>query len=66
MMSKRVLMILDHPSTDSFCGALAGAYVEAAKNAGHDVRLLRLYWLQFDPVLHDGYNQVQLLEPDLV
>lgn len=66
MMSKRVLVVLGHPSTDSFRGALAGAYVEAAKNAGHDVRLLRLYGLQFDPVLHDGYNQVQLLEPDLV
>lgn len=53
MMSKRVLVVLGHPSTDSFCGALAGAYVEAAKNAGHDVRLLRLYgiarWVQPDP-----------------
>lgn len=50
MMSKRVLVVLGHHSTDSFCGALAGAYVEAAKNAGHDVRLLRLYgiarWVQ--------------------
>lgn len=53
MMSKRVLVVLGHPSTDSFSGALAGAYVEAAKNAGHDVRLLRLYgiarWVQPGP-----------------
>ena len=30
MMSKRVLVILGHPSTDSFCGALTDTYVEAA------------------------------------
>lgn len=66
MMSKRVLVILGHPSTDSFCGALTETYVEAAKSAGHDVRLLRLDALSFDPVLHDGYKQTQQLEPDLL
>ncbi|MFS8138456.1 MAG: NAD(P)H-dependent oxidoreductase, partial [Thermomonas sp.] len=66
MMSKRVLVILGHPSTDSFCGALTETYVKAATRAGHDVRLLRLDALRFDPVLHDGYKQVQLLEPDLL
>lgn len=66
MMSKRILVILGHPSTESFCGALTEAYVEAAKSAGHDVRLLRLDALAFDPVLHEGYQQVQPLEPDLI
>lgn len=65
-MSKRVLVILGHPSTDSFCGALMQTYVEAAKSAGHEVRLLRLAALSFDPVLHDGYKQIQPLEPDLL
>lgn len=64
MMSNRVLMVLGHPSTDSICGALVHAYVEAVKHAGHDVRLLRLGAFQFDAVLHGGYNQVQRLEPD--
>ncbi|WP_053135858.1 NAD(P)H-dependent oxidoreductase [Pseudomonas sp. MIACH] len=66
MMSKRVLVILGHPSTDSFCGALTDTYVKAATDAGYDVRVLRLDALRFDPVLHDGYKQVQLLEPDLL
>ena len=65
-MSKRVLVILGHPSTNSFCGALADSYVEAATLASHEVRVLRLGTLHFDPVLHEGYNQIQTLEPDLL
>ncbi|VVM82396.1 hypothetical protein PS664_02352 [Pseudomonas fluorescens] len=65
-MSKRVLVILGHPSNDSFCGALADTYVRAATQVGHEVRLLRLDALGFDPVLHEGYQQVQPLEPDLL
>jgi len=66
MMSKRVLVILGHPSTDSFCAALAERYVETAIGAGQDVRVLHLAALCFDPVLHEGYKQIQPLEPDLL
>lgn len=65
-MSKRVLVILGHPSTNSFCGALTECYVEAARRAGHDVRVVRLGDLNFDPILHEGYQQIQPLEPDLL
>ena len=65
MMSKRVLVILGHPSTDSFCGALADSYIEAAVAASHEVRVMRLGDLRFDPVLREGYKQIQALEPDL-
>ena len=64
-MGKKVLAILGHPSADSLCGLLAGAYAESASAAGHEVRLLPLGALAFDPVLHEGYNRVQELEPDL-
>ncbi|WP_374439586.1 NAD(P)H-dependent oxidoreductase [Pseudomonas panipatensis] len=64
-MGKRMLVILGHPSADSFCGALTDAYVQAAQAAGHDVRLLRLGELRFDPLLHAGYRAIQPLEPDL-
>ena len=30
MMSKRVLVVLGHPSGESFCAALTESYVEAA------------------------------------
>ncbi|OYO32342.1 NADPH:quinone reductase [Janthinobacterium sp. PC23-8] len=65
-MRKRILVILGHPSNDSFCAALADAYVTAARAAGHEVRELRLGQLAFDPVLHEGYRQVQPLEADLL
>ena len=65
-MSSRILVILGHPTNDSFCGALANSYVEGAKAAGNEVQLISLGRLSFDPVLHKGYATIQELEPDLV
>ncbi len=63
---KNILVILGHPHKESLCGAMASAYVDAAKAAGADVRVLALADLQFDPVLHLGYTEIQPLEPDLL
>ena len=64
-MGKRILVLLGHPGQQSFCTALAERYVTAAQQAGHEVRLCRLGALRFDPILHEGYQQIQPLEPDL-
>ncbi len=64
-MSKRILVILGHPSSNSFCGALAERYAQSALRAGHEVRQLWLGNMNFDPVLREGYQQVQPLEADL-
>jgi NAD(P)H dehydrogenase (quinone) len=63
-MTQRILVILGHPSNASLCSTLADTYTHAAKIAGHEVRVLRLGDLTFDPILHDGYQQIQPLEPD--
>jgi NAD(P)H dehydrogenase (quinone) len=65
-MSKRVLVILGHPATNSFCGALADSYSEGANAAGNEVQFISLGSLSFDPILHNGYNTIQELELDLV
>ena len=65
-MRKRILVILGHPSNHSFCAALADAYLASARSAGHEVRALRLGQLDFDPILREGYRQVQPLEADLL
>ncbi|MDX1368702.1 NAD(P)H-dependent oxidoreductase [Pseudomonas sp.] len=63
---KRILMILGTPKSNSLCHALGEAYAQGARNEGHVVRQLKLGELSFDPVLHDGYDQSQTLEPDLL
>jgi putative NADPH-quinone reductase len=65
-MKKKILVILGHPDTESFCGSLVEAYIEGAKSTGIDVRELKLGDLNFDPILWKGYNKIQELEPDLV
>ncbi|MFJ7110949.1 NAD(P)H-dependent oxidoreductase [Pseudomonas sp. NPDC098740] len=64
-MGKRILVILGHPASNSFCGALAERYAQSAVRAGHEVRQLFLGAMDFDPVLREGYQQVQTLEADL-
>lgn len=64
-MSKRILVILGHPVTDSFCGALSKSYIGGAQAAGNEVRFIALGDMAFNPVLRNGYAIAQELEPDL-
>lgn len=64
-MSKNITVILGHPDSSSFCGALTEVYVKSALEAGHAVKVFRLGEIPFDPVLHHGYNKRQELEPGL-
>ena len=64
-MPKRILIIDGHPGKGTFSTSLAQAYAKGAQTEGHEVRWLVLRELQFDPILHEGYSQIQPLEPDL-
>ena len=63
---KRILLVLGTPKKNSLCHALAEAYSHGARSRGHVVRQLKLGEMQFDPILRDGYEQSQSLEPDLL
>jgi len=62
---RKVLVIIGHPRRDSFCGALADAYARGAREAGHEVRVVALGDLAFDPIRRTGYGDTPPLEPDL-
>ena len=64
-MSKKIVLILGHPDADTYSGNMADHYQVGAEDSGHEVRRLNIGDMQFDPVLHKGYKEIQHLEPDL-
>ena len=65
-MSKKILILLGHPDTDSFNCTLADEYERGAEEAGHEVRRMNISELDFDPILYHGYRLRQELEPYLL
>lgn len=65
-MAKKILILLGHPDSDTFSGALVERYQQAAVAADHEVRRLDIGTMDFNPVLHKGYKELQALEPDLI
>ena len=63
----KILILQGHPNKKSFVSALAQKYADGVRTKGHEVELIHLIDLQFDPVLHQGYHQnpPQALEADL-
>ncbi|MFH7495293.1 flavodoxin family protein, partial [Pseudomonas syringae pv. tagetis] len=45
-------MVYGTPKAFSLCHALGEAYAQAARVKGHVVRVLKLFELNFDPILH--------------
>ncbi len=59
-------MILGHPNAESYCAALAQAYIDGAGGEGDQVTYLKLYELAFDPILRFSKALQQPLEADLL
>jgi len=66
--SKNILIILGHPALkrQSLCESLANAYMDGAIESDHDVRLYKIADKIFDPILHEGYAEEQMAEPDII
>jgi putative NADPH-quinone reductase len=63
---KKILIIQANSRAKSLCGLLADAYQNGAKDVGAQVKMINLGELKFDPILWDGYEKIQTLEPDLL
>lgn len=66
MQPKKIVIICGHPDADTYTGSILEHYHLAAEEVGHDVIRFNLGDMQFDPILHKGYKEIQPLEPDLV
>lgn len=63
----KIFILMGNPDADQTTGAmLADHYASEATAAGHEVRRTNIGDLQFDPILHKGYKEIQALEPDLL
>ncbi|MBE1285842.1 MAG: flavodoxin family protein [Rhodobacteraceae bacterium] len=66
MSRKRILVLDGHPAETSISRQLATAYVDGARNKGHEVRILHLKGMEFDPDYgFGGYKNQKPLEPPL-
>lgn len=64
-MSKKILIIDANPSKFSYTACLSEEYEINARKNNFEVEVLTLRNMEFDPILHFGYNREQKLEPDL-
>jgi putative NADPH-quinone reductase len=64
---KKILIINGNPARErkTLCASLADAYAQGAEKSGYVIKRVELAKLIFDPILHEGYNKDQPLEPDL-
>lgn len=66
MKPKRIVVLNGHPGARSLSQLFTETYVEAAEQAGHDVRLIRLHDLEFDADYGEGgYSNPKPLEPEI-
>lgn len=67
-MAKNILLILGHPSKQSFNNALLDAYQRGAESAGATCKTIYISDLNFDVNLADGYKtgKAGQLEDDLI
>ena len=47
---QKILLVIGHPKSDSFCHALADSFIHGAKENNNEIKIIDLYKEKFDPV----------------
>lgn len=63
-MAKNILLLLGHPSENSFCKALLDAYRNGAESAGANCKTIYISRLDFNVNLSDGYRTGESMQPE--
>ena len=66
METKKILLINGHPDKNSFCFAIADAYIKGAKASETEIKVINIRDLNFNPNLQYGYQKRTDLEQDLL
>ncbi len=66
MKTKKIVVLCGNTDKDSFTGGLLDRYQASAEDAGHEVVRYNIGDMDFDPILHMGYKEIQHLEPILL
>lgn len=64
-MANKILVLLAHPQSKSYCAALGQAYIDGARAAGAEVRQINLADLNFNPIAVGSHDKPGELEADL-
>ena len=62
----KIMLLIANPVKTSFSYACGTMYEKSAKQVGAKVRRFNIEEMDFDPALHQGYEVIQELEPDLI
>lgn len=63
---KNILIINGSPNEKSLSTSIANELEKSINKESKQIKTIHLHELQFDPILRNGYQKVQELEPDLV
>lgn len=64
-MANKILVVMAHPQSKSYCAALGQAYIDGARSAGAEVRQINLAELSFNPIAVGSPDKPVELEADL-
>jgi NAD(P)H dehydrogenase (quinone) len=62
LLLMKIFLLNGNNQSKSLSNAICAKYVEVAEKSGHQIQQLNIADMKFDPVLNEGYHEIQPLE----